>query len=121
MRTDPLGALVEKTIQHLKRDPGYQLDPDLTGHALWQVLSFRGASILRGYLYRLRLRRSANPLLVGSHVTLRHPQLISVGRSVIIEDYVFMDALSKEGIRLGNNVTIAKFSTIKVELASAAM
>ena len=52
MRTDPLGALVEKAIQHLKkRDPGYQLDPDLTGHALLQVLSFRGASILRGYLY----------------------------------------------------------------------
>jgi acetyltransferase-like isoleucine patch superfamily enzyme len=113
MRTDLLGALVEKTIRHLKRDPGYQLDPDLTGHALFQVLSFRGASIVRGYFYRLRLRRSANPLLVGSHVTMRHPQLISVGRSVIIEDYVCMDALSKKGIQLGNNVTIAKFSTIQ--------
>jgi acetyltransferase-like isoleucine patch superfamily enzyme len=113
MRTDLLGAFVEKTIQHLKRDPGYQLDPDLTGYALFQVLLFRGASILRGYCYRLRLRRSAGPLLVGSHVMLRHPQLISVGRSVIIEDYVFMDALSKKGIQLGNNATIAKFSTIQ--------
>jgi len=52
-------------------------------------------------------------LFVGKQVRLRHPQLISVGHSVILEEYVFIDALSQQGVQLGNNVTLAKFSTIQ--------
>ncbi|MBN2147184.1 MAG: acyltransferase, partial [Anaerolineales bacterium] len=42
-----------------------------------------------------------------------HKRKISVGQSCIIEDYVFIDALSQKGVVLGNNVTIAKYSTIQ--------
>jgi hypothetical protein len=33
-----------------------------------------------------------------NNTSLLHPQLISVGRSVIIEDYVVIDALSQKGV-----------------------
>lgn len=104
---------VENVIQFLKGDAGYELDPALTGHALTQVASYRGSAMLRGIWRKFRLKKSAGALLVGKKVTLRAPQMISVGRSVIIEDYVTIDALSQQGVILGDNVTIAKFTTIQ--------
>jgi acetyltransferase-like isoleucine patch superfamily enzyme len=104
---------VEKTIQSLKQDSSYQLDPALTGRALFQVASYRGLALLKGGWRRLWLRESKGALLVGKDVILRNPQMFSVGHSVIIEDNVTIDALSKEGVILGDNVTIAKFTTIQ--------
>ncbi|HMN28579.1 MAG TPA: hypothetical protein PKE45_10540, partial [Caldilineaceae bacterium] len=52
-------------------------------------------------------------LLIGANVRVKFPQLLSVGRSTILEDGVIIDALSEQGVRLGDNVTIAKFATIQ--------
>jgi acetyltransferase-like isoleucine patch superfamily enzyme len=41
-----------------------------------------------------------------------HGRNLNVGKSLIIEDGVYIDALSEEGIILGNNVTIAKQSIL---------
>jgi acetyltransferase-like isoleucine patch superfamily enzyme len=105
--------LVEKLAQALKHDTSYQLDPALTGRVLVQVASQRGRAILRGAWRRPWLHESKGALFLGRAVSLQHPQLISVGRSVIIEDYVRIDALSERGVVLGDNVTIAKFTTIQ--------
>ncbi len=104
--------LVEKTIQRLKHDANYKLDPALTGRILFQVASYRGGDWLRGRWRRLGVKVEG-VFFVGKQVVLRHPQLIAVGRSVIIEDYVTINALSQEGVVLGDNVTIAKFTTIQ--------
>ena len=105
--------LLEQIIQYLKGDTSYELDPVLTGLALAQVGSYRGSAMLRGSWRKLRLKKSNGALLIGKKVTLRCPQMISTGRSVIIEDYVTIDALSQEGVILGDNVTIAKFTTVQ--------
>lgn len=105
--------LVEKVAQALKHNESYQLDSALTGRVLIQVASQRGGAILRGTWRRLWLHESKGALFLGKAVSLQHPQLISVGRSVIIEDYVRIDALSHQGVILGDNVTIAKFATIQ--------
>ncbi len=105
--------LIEKLAQCLKHDKNYVLDPALTGRALFQVASQRGWALFRGAWCRLWLRESKGILFLGRSVSLKHPQLISVGRSVIIEDSVSLDALSRQGIVLGDNVTIAKFTTIQ--------
>lgn len=106
-------SLTENIIQRLKRDESYILDSSLNGRILFQVLYYRGTSFLRGSLYKVRLGRNRGKLFVGRGVRLNYPQLITVGRSVIIEDYVIIDALSHQGVILGDNVTIAKFSTIQ--------
>lgn len=105
--------VVEKLAQALKHDDGYELDPALTGRVLLQVAFQRGSAVLRGVWRRLWLREAKGVLFVGKAVSLQHPQLISIGRSVIIEDYVRIDALSQQGVILGDNVTIAKFTTIQ--------
>lgn len=108
-----LHRLIERTIQYLKQDTSYQLDPALTGRALWQVSTYRGGMMLRGSWRRWQFGHNKGKLLLGKRVTLRHPQYVSIGRSVIIEDHVTIDALSRDGVVLGDNVTIARFSTIQ--------
>ncbi|MCL4262481.1 MAG: acyltransferase [Anaerolineae bacterium] len=106
-------TLAEKAIQYLKQDTDYRLDPQLTGRVLLQVLFYRVCMMIRGSWCGLWLRQNKGKLFVGSGVTLRHPQNISIGHSVIFEDYVTIDALSYNGVVLGDNVTIARFSTIQ--------
>lgn len=105
--------VTETLIQRLKRDPSYTLDGRLQGRSLLQTLTYRGTAFLRGYWHKIWLGKSEGKLFVGKYVTLRYPQMISAGRSVIIEDFVTLDALSEKGIILHNNVTIAKYSTIQ--------
>lgn len=106
-------SLIEKTIQRLKQDKTYQLDSALTKRSLLQVVFYRGIALLRGSCKKWLLGHCSGKLFMGKHVTLRHPQLIRIGKSVIIEDFVTIDALSKRGILLGDNVTIAKHTTIQ--------
>lgn len=106
-------TLLEKTIQNLKSDPNYKLDTRLKGRIFFQVATRRGKSLFRGIWYQFLLKETKGKLFLGANTTLLHPQLISVGQSVIIEDYVVIDALSQKGVVLGDNVTIAKFSTIQ--------
>ncbi|MBX0330762.1 acyltransferase [Oscillochloris sp. ZM17-4] len=109
---DYLHSLAERTIQTLKGDRGYRIDPALSGRSFLQVLSYRLAALARGALRRPWIG-GGGPLFLGPRVRLRHPQLISIGRSCIIEEQVLIDALSREGVRLGNNVTVARGSIIQ--------
>lgn len=104
---------VEWLIRRLKRDPAYTLSPDLSTGDLWGILWERGWAFVRGLWWRPRLRSSAGALFVGRRVRLAHPRRLSVGRGVTLEDDVHIDALSRRGVCLGNNVTIAKFTVIE--------
>jgi len=106
-------ALLEKIIRNLKSDPNYKLDTRLKGRIFFQVAIRRGKSLFRGVWYQIFLKKSKGKLFIGANTSLLHPQLISIGRGVIIEDFVIIDALSQKGVILGDNVTIAKFSTIQ--------
>ncbi len=103
---------LEKTIQGLKHDRNYRLDSALTNQTLAQVVFYRGLALVRGLRYRW-IMKSKGPVFIGKHVVFRHPQLIKLGRSVIIDDHVTIDALSQEGVLLGDNVTIARYTTIQ--------
>ncbi|MEZ4711353.1 MAG: acyltransferase [Caldilineaceae bacterium] len=105
--------LIEKKIQSLKGDDTYKLQEELSNRVLLQVAAYRGASIVRGYWHRLWLKECQGILFAGKAVRLKHPHLISVGRSTILGDHVVIDALSAQGVILGNNVTIAMHSTIQ--------
>jgi acetyltransferase-like isoleucine patch superfamily enzyme len=104
---------IETLIRNLKRDPHYTLDKEISFFDLLSLLLYRGLAALRGFFLRPQLHQATGLLFLGKNVSLRHKRKISSGRSTIIEDHVFIDALSRQGVRLGNNVTIAKFSTIQ--------
>ncbi len=110
---DMLHTFVQKIIRQLKNNPAYCLDASLNLSSLLPVLGLRGLALMRGWLKHFRLGHCRRALFIGKRVQLRHPRLISTGRSVIIEDYVLIDALSQQGVQLGDNVTVARYAIIQ--------
>lgn len=104
---------INRIICSLKHDSSYQLDPQLSLWDLFSILEMRGSAVLRGLLIRPWLGSSEGILFLGKGTSLRHKKKIFVGRSTIIDDHVTIDALSINGVKLGNNVTIARYSTVQ--------
>jgi len=108
-----LNAFIQKIIRRLKNNPTYCLDASLNISLLLPVLGMRSQALVRGWMNHFRLGHSRGALFMGKHVQLRHPRLVRFGRSVIIDDYVLIDALSQQGVQLGDNVTVARSVTIQ--------
>jgi acetyltransferase-like isoleucine patch superfamily enzyme len=61
---------------------------------------------LRGAIVRFRLRRCGGRLFVGRRVRLFFARQITAGRNVLIADDVYLNGLSRDGIRLGSDVRL---------------
>jgi len=104
--------LVEKIIRKLKRNPDYKWESKYTFRDMRVILSGRTSQILRGGWMRLFLKHVEGLLFIGSNVKIKHAYLISVGKNLIIEDNVFINALSYDGISIKDNVSIARNCTL---------
>jgi acetyltransferase-like isoleucine patch superfamily enzyme len=69
--------------------------------------------MMRGIWAGLWWKESHRPAFIGRGVSIRDGHLFSAGKGTLIEDYVTIESLSSEGVRLGNGVTIARYTLIK--------
>ena len=68
---------------------------------------------LRALLYPTILGRCGNKVVFGKGMVLRQPQNISIGKSVIFDDYVVLDVRGSKGkIIIEDHVTVGRFTTI---------
>lgn len=104
--------LVEKIIRKLKRNPDYKWESKYTFMDMGVILSGRLGQILRGGWKRLFLKHVEGLLFIGHNVKIRHAYLFSAGKNLIIEDNVFINALSYDGIMVKDNVSIARNCTL---------
>lgn len=98
-----------KTIQHLKNRFG----EGWTSQNKLLTYFYLSFFILRGTCHRLFIGTVKGLFFVGKNVAIRYPQLLHMGKDVIIEDGAEINCLSKDGIRLGNRVTIGKYAIIR--------
>lgn len=103
-----LEKYVEIIIRKLKNDNAYKFKTRIPTKSIIALLNQRGSQYLRGFILKPFLNKSKGPLFKGSGVKIVHKYLLQVGRSCIIENNVYMDCISKNGIILKDNVTIAK-------------
>ena len=104
-------GVVERAIAGLKRDPGYRLDANLSTQQLAVIVWHRSRQLVRGW--PLRLSASARgPVFRGRRVVIEHASQLRAGSALILEDNVFINALSRDGIHLGANVTIGRGATL---------
>lgn len=108
-----MNRLVSKLIQKLKNDPEYHIDSKLTFWVIWGVVWERFWQMLRGIYFKLRFSKSKGLLFIGKSVIIRNPQLIQAGKNLTLKDYVFVQALSQEGIQFGDNVMVGRYTTIE--------
>lgn len=103
---------MEKIIQFIKKDKNYKFSTDLSLYEMILVSYPRVIQILRGFFYKILLKKSKGLLFVGSKVSINHKNMIQLGKNVIIDDCVHINALSLNGIVFGDNVTISRNSII---------
>lgn len=103
--------LLEKVIEKIKGED-YQIDAQLTLGQMIGTVYERGWMFLRGVAARMRLKRSGRMLFVGKQVQLKYARLITIGNGGTIGDRCFINALSRAGIKIGNNFSLGRNSCI---------
>lgn len=108
--------MIEKHINSIINKLGrtnYKIDKSITNKDLIIESKFRFFQLLRGLYIKPFLNKSKGILFIGKRVKLRFKNKIKFGKSVIIGDYVEINALSKNGVSIGNNVSILKNTIIE--------
>jgi len=103
-----INALIRKLG---KKD--YLVDQRLSKSELYIILSGKLGSFLRGFYYRIFLKKCGGYLFVGKRCRINHCHKIITGKTIIIGDQVEINALSVSGIRMGNNVSIHRNTIIE--------
>lgn len=101
--------IVNKIIQKLGKTD-YKIDDNLSLVDLFLILKRRCVQMIRGFLRGIRSRGGI--VFIGRNTKIYHKHFISTGKAFIIGDNVTINALCKEGIRIGNNVSIGDNSYI---------
>lgn len=104
--------LVEKVISKIKGEP-YRLDPGISTTDLLIILGGRGTQALRGLLRKPFFGRMGGIAFVGRHVTIRHAKHIRAEGGLTIGDGACINALCRDGVTLGDNVSIGAGSVIE--------
>ena len=80
---------------------------------IWRTYYYVGFFFLRGLCKRLFIGKAKGLFLVGKNVAIRYPKGLQTGKDTIIEDGAEINCLAKQGIQLGNRVTIGKYAIIR--------
>lgn len=70
--------------------------------------------LIRGFLYRPRLRSCGGRFFLGERTKILFPSHLSVGRNVLIGDGVFMNCYGRQGVSLGDNVRLREGGWVQV-------
>ena len=97
--------IINSLIRKLGKD-GYSIDKDLSFRDIIIISTQRATMLIRGLILKLKLKKSSGIIFLGKGTKIKYGHKISTGRSLTIGDNVEINALSKKGISIGNNVSI---------------
>ena len=75
------------------------------------IIVYRFFQAFRGSFLKLKIN-SSGIVFCGRRVIVQHGYQLKAGRNLILEEGVHINALSENGIKLGDNVTIAKYAIL---------
>jgi acetyltransferase-like isoleucine patch superfamily enzyme len=99
-------------IQRLGRKD-YLLDAKISNYDLICIVYKKFWQVVRGFMIKPFLGSSKGIIFIGKNCRISHKNKMFFGKSITIGDNVDINALSKKGITLGNNVSILKNSIIE--------
>ena len=100
-------------VARIFRGPSYQLDSNVPVTALMNVSMRRAIALLRCIILRGIALKPGKLFFVGSGVVLRNRSLICVGRGATIGNHVLIDGLSRNGVVIGDRVSIGAYTIIE--------
>lgn len=108
-----ISKIIILLVKKLKNDDSIQLKTVYTNYEFLYILKYRTLQLIRGFFKKLFVKNISGLCFVGRKVKIEYAFLLKAGKSLILEDGVILNALSKNGITLGRNVTIAKNSILQ--------
>lgn len=97
--------LINKIIRKLGR-ADYSIDNSISPLNMYLILKSKFFELFRGLFVKILFKKTNGIMFIGKRTCLKHCNLISAGRTLFIGDNVLINALSKNGIQFGNNVSI---------------
>lgn len=104
-------TLIEKIVQF--RNPQFYFDSALNNTALLQFIWIQVWGIIRGFRFLFYLKNPRGAIL-GRRIKFFNTSKIHFGKFLKLGDSVYISALAKKGVFLGNNVSIGAFSRVVV-------
>jgi acetyltransferase-like isoleucine patch superfamily enzyme len=100
---------------HIAFDPGIPLSALLMLSARRALWAFRGLARLAIF------KRQFGLVFVGDRVEIRCHRHLTLGRGVTLDSNVFIDALSLQGVKIGNGVSLGRYTAIRCTGTFAAL
>lgn len=104
--------IIEKIIKF--RNPQFKFDAELNGTALRQFIWQQFWALFRGLKLLLFHFKKPKMALLGKGVKFFNSPKIHFGKFMKLGDKVYLSALGKKGVFLGNNVSIGAYSRVVV-------
>ena len=92
---------------------GYKVDRGLKGRELIVSITSRIVPVLRGAVLGLGFKSRKGITMIGPRVTLRGTSRLEVGKNLNIERDVELNTMARNGVVLGDNVTIKRGTIIE--------
>ncbi|CDM69229.1 putative acetyl transferase [Clostridium bornimense] len=103
--------LIEYFIKQIKGED-FSLDKDIDLIYLLELIMDMSKNLIRGNIKGISIKKRSHFIFIGSKVKLKMKRKMNFGKGVNIGNNVVIDAFSKEGVILGNNVRIGDNSRI---------
>lgn len=103
---------LSKLISKIKKEE-YNVDPNITFSVILGTLIKKVKMLIKGMLMKPLFKEAKGKIFIGKKCDIRCKKKIRFQGTALIEDYVKIDALSKDGIIIGNNFSIGRNSIIE--------
>ncbi|MDP2760788.1 MAG: acyltransferase [Sideroxyarcus sp.] len=103
--------ILERIVRTFHSDSNYRIASEYGLREFTWILFYRGLQVLRGLKIRL-VATTEGTVFCGRSVCIEHGYNISAGKSLVIEDNVYINALSLEGIKFGRKVFVGRGAVI---------
>ena len=105
-------SLIQKLIRF--RNPNFKFDDAITSSMILELIYDKSLMFARAIRYHLIRFKKPKFVFFGKDVRFYNYKNIVLGKWVKLDDYVFLGALGKGQLRIGNNSGIGAFSRVEI-------
>tara|TARA_B110000114_G_scaffold2002_1_gene1912 strand:+ start:14664 stop:15362 length:699 start_codon:yes stop_codon:yes gene_type:complete len=108
--------MIRKLFSEITKKLGrenYHPDKSISTVDILLISVSKSIQLFRGCWLKLFVKKSTGLIFLGTKVRIKFKRKISLGRTIQIGDYVEINALSKHGIVIGDNVSILRNTIIE--------
>ncbi|WP_101945642.1 acyltransferase [Lactococcus lactis] len=105
-------SIIDRLLKFAGKD-NFQLDSTIgVGYILRQCWKY-GWMMVRGRFFSIGYNQIANSVFIGKKVKVIEKKHLAIGEKTKLQDGVYIDALSRKGVFIGENVVIGRNTRIE--------